>query len=56
VALALAEGKAQEAHENRQVVTAARRYRKCLLDKDFQQFFETFLPVGLRFAFVQLTL
>ncbi len=56
VTLTLAERQAQQAHEDRQIVTAARLHRERLLDQDFQQLLEAFLAVGLRFAPVQLTL
>ncbi|MNS67020.1 hypothetical protein D3C72_1002530 [compost metagenome] len=55
VALALAEGQAQQAHEDRQVVVAARLHGQSLLDQHFQQLFEARLVLRLGLAPLQLT-
>ncbi|MNI63692.1 hypothetical protein D3C73_1190890 [compost metagenome] len=53
--LALAEGQAQQAHEDRQVVVAAWLHHQCLLHEHFQQFFEAGLLFRLGLATLQLT-
>src|SRR5690606_15191103 len=54
MALALAEGKPQQTHENRQVVAAARFYGQGLFNQYFQQFFERIRLTGHRLATIQL--
>jgi hypothetical protein len=55
VALALTERQAQQAHEDRQIVAAARLYHQGLLDEDFQQVFQARLILRLGLAPLQLT-
>src|SRR3546814_17500660 len=56
VALALTERQAQQAHEDGQIIAAARFDRQGLLDEDFQQFLERVLLVGQCLASIQFTL
>ncbi|MCY1441780.1 hypothetical protein D9M71_581150 [compost metagenome] len=56
VALALAEGQAQQAHEDRQVVATARLYHQRLLDQHFQQFFKAWLVLRTGLTTLQLAL
>nr|BFE90041.1 hypothetical protein GCM10020185_05770 [Pseudomonas brassicacearum subsp. brassicacearum] len=56
MALTLTESKAQQAHENGKVVTAARLHDKGLLDQDFQEFFQGRLDVRLGLPALQLAI
>ncbi|MOA24739.1 hypothetical protein D3C78_1454310 [compost metagenome] len=56
VALALAEGQAQQAHEDRQVIAAAWLHHQRLLNQHLQQLFKGGLLFGARLAALQLAL
>ncbi|MNT86200.1 hypothetical protein D3C72_2264610 [compost metagenome] len=54
--LALAEGQAQQPHEDRQVVAAARLYDQCLLNQHLEQLFKAWLLFRTGLTTLQLAL